>query len=113
MDESGVIGCRQDGVLKVRVLEEEVVDLVRRELPGLADQEGVIVVGECTERGGEDDRAGSVNVGVPLISEADLQKLFGIQVGAHLCRQEVVLERRGNDLTLDLRVDWLKGAVRL
>src|SRR6266852_431438 len=70
INEGRIARSGQDGVLEVRVLEDEVVDLVRTDLPRVAEQERVVVVRQRSQRARQNDRAGAVDVGVALVAVA-------------------------------------------
>ena len=102
-----IVRVRADEVLEVRVLEDELIELVRAHLPGVADQGRVVLVRDRAERAREDDRAGAVLVRVLLVAVAHLQELLGSDVAGGLGGQEVVLERSADHRAVETRIDAL------
>ena len=105
VDQERIARAGEDRVLEVRVLKEELVQFVAGDLPGVADQHGVIIVGQASHRARRGQRAGSIHVRVLLIAVAHLQELLGGDIAADFAGDEVILEWCGDDLSVECRID--------
>src|SRR5262249_23079896 len=96
IDDRRILGVGRDEVLEVGVLEQELVNLVGADLPGVSGKDRVIAVADRAERARKDDRARAVLVRVALHAVAGLQELLGVEVNAGFRSEQVIFERRGD-----------------